>query len=100
MKNEKAHYGCGWSKLEFLTKVRDIQKSNPSGVTFRIMTKGGSSRPNRISHYVREAGLVSMNSKGIRLGSAGNNSGFKNINYAEMMGISYTLPNNTHHRLY
>lgn len=100
MKNEKAHYGRGWSKLEFLTRVRDIHKANPSGVTFRITTKGHSSRPNRISHYVREAGLVSMNSEGIRLASAGNNSGFETINYAEMMGISYTLPNNTQHRLY
>jgi len=100
MKNNKTHYGSGWSKLEFLTKVRDLHRSNPSGVTFRITTQGHSSRPNRISHYVREAGLVSMNSKGIRLGSAGNDSGFETINYAETMGISYTLPNNTHHRLY
>jgi len=99
MKNKKISFGRGLSKLELLTKFRDIHRSNPSGVTFQIMTQGHSSHPNRINRYVRDAGSVSMNSKGIRL-AAGNNSGFETINYAEMMGVSYTLPNNTHHRLY
>lgn len=89
----------GWSKLELLAKVRDIRRSNP-GVTFQITTQGRTSAPNRINRYVRDAGSVSMSSKGIRLASAGDNFGFETISYAEMMGISYTLPNNTHHRLY
>jgi hypothetical protein len=88
------------SKLELLTKFRDIHRANPAGVIFQITTQGHSAVPNRINRYVRDAGSVSMNSKGIRLGSAGNNPGFETINYAETMGISYTLPNNTHHRLY
>lgn len=88
-----------WSKIELLTKFRDIHRSNPSGVTFQITTQGRSSRPNRINRYVRDGGSISMNSQGIRL-AAGDNSGFETINYAEMMGVSYTLPNNTHHRLY
>ncbi|HCC47648.1 MAG TPA: hypothetical protein DEQ38_05970 [Elusimicrobia bacterium] len=87
-----------WSKIELLAKFRDIHRSNP-GVTFQITTRGNSAMPNRLNRYVRDAGSVSMNSKGIRL-SAGNDSGFETINYAEMMGVSYTLPNNTHHRLY
>lgn len=88
-----------WSKLELLTKFRDIHRANPSGVTFHITTQGDSYRPNRLNRYVRDAGSVSMNSQGIRL-AARDNSGFETIGYAEMMGVSYTLPNNTHHRLY
>lgn len=100
MKKGKTHYGRGWSKLELLAKFRDLHRSNPSGVTFQITTMGHSAVPNRINRYIRDAGSVSMNSRGIRLACAGNNSGFETINYAETMGISYTLPNNTHHRLY
>lgn len=86
------------SKLELLAKFRDINRSNP-GVTFQIMTQGHSAAPNRINRYVRDAKSVSMSSKGIRV-AAGDNFGFETISYAEMLGISYTLPNNTHHRLY
>ena len=88
----------GWSKLELLAKFRDIHRSNP-GVTFQIMTQGDSAAPNRINRYVRDAGSVSMNSSGIRLAASGNNFG-GTINFSETLGISYTLPNNTHHRLY
>jgi len=99
MKNKKTQFGCGWSKIELLTRFRDIHRSNPSGVIFQITTQGHSSQPNRINRYVRDAGSVSMTSKGIKL-AAWNDSGFETIKYAEMMGVSYTLPNNTHHRLY
>ncbi|MDD2805690.1 MAG: hypothetical protein PHV33_09055 [Elusimicrobiales bacterium] len=87
-----------WSKIELLAKFRDIHRSNP-GVTFQITTRGDSAVPNRINRYVRDAGSVSMNCKGIRLAGNGHNFG-ETINYAETLGISYTLPNNTHHRLY
>lgn len=97
MKNK--NNGRGWSKLELLARVRDIRRSNPSGLVFQITTLGHTAAPNRISRYVRDAGSVSLSSRGIRL-AARDNSGFETINYAETLGISCTLPNNTQHRLF